>query len=117
MKRFYSLLVCCTLGLNILLGQNSSRIWTKSFSHNTFDLSELNTKEKPTSNAFFNLNIDLLYEKLKEAPIRNSYNKRSNVILSFPNAKGHFENFQIFETQSLGEQLQIQFPNIKSFVG
>jgi hypothetical protein len=65
----------------------------------------------------YNLNIDGLKTLLANAPLRETANGASNVIVSFPNAEGAFERYMIFEAPVMEAELAARYPDIKSYYG
>ncbi|MEX1383712.1 MAG: hypothetical protein AB1Z17_09970, partial [Lutibacter sp.] len=97
--------------------QKSTNIWSKkSISEKNSSL-KIARKSIPKKYKVYDLDLESLKNKLKNAPKRKDGLKNSNVILNFPNSNGELENFQIFETPILAENLQKKYPNIKSYIG
>ncbi|MDF1518368.1 MAG: M12 family metallo-peptidase, partial [Lutibacter sp.] len=74
-------------------------------------------KSIPNKFESYELNLNQLKSKLSKAPKRKENLEKSNTVLSFPNEKGILEKYQIFEASILDENLQKQYPNIRSYVG
>jgi chitodextrinase len=64
----------------------------------------------------FELDVNTLRQSLSNAPARFSFAK-SNVVVSFPNADGQLERYQIFESSNMDPALAARYPEIKSYVG
>ncbi|HLA55754.1 MAG TPA: GEVED domain-containing protein [Flavobacterium sp.] len=64
----------------------------------------------------FELNINELKQAVANSPQRFSTQK-SNVVVSFPNADGQLERFQIMENSNMDPALAARYPEIKSYVG
>jgi chitodextrinase len=64
----------------------------------------------------FELDVNSLRQSLSNAPIRFTSTK-SNVVVSFPNAEGQLERYQIFESSNMDPALAARYPEIKSYVG
>ena len=73
-------------------------------------------KSLPITN-IYNLNIESMRAALVDAPDRSQNSRTSNVILSFPNSDGKFENFRIVEASVLSPELQARYPDIRSYAG
>jgi hypothetical protein len=58
-----------------------------------------------------------LKNKLKQAPQKLRRNGNSEIIISFPNANGIFENFNVQENSNFDPALAAQYPEIKSYSG
>ncbi len=84
--------------------------------------------QKPTSEIFEN-KAGILYPKvysldfaglknaLAKAPQMYSKSKKSEVVISFPNADGILENFKVRENSNFAPELAAQYPDIKSYIG
>ncbi|MGV9003342.1 zinc-dependent metalloprotease [Flavobacterium sp.] len=57
-----------------------------------------------------------LKNSLQQAPNRLHSNS-SKVTISIPNLQGKMERFQMFEFSNFDQQLQVQYPEIRSYVG
>ncbi|CAL2086221.1 conserved protein of unknown function precursor containing a T9SS type A C-terminal secretion signal. Probable M12B family metalloprotease [Tenacibaculum sp. 190524A02b] len=97
-----------------LFSQNSN-FWKKETASKNSASKSAIEKNLPTKNVY-HLNIDALRNTLITAPKR-SVNKKSNLIISFPNDKGDFENYRVFEASVLHPDLAAKYPNIKSYAG
>jgi chitodextrinase len=64
----------------------------------------------------FELDVNTLRQSLSNAPARFS-SAKSNVVVSFPNADGQLEQYQIFESSNMDPALAARYPEIKSYVG
>jgi len=97
-----------------LMAQNSSSLWSPV----TPDAVETKAKElrnsMPTDYSLYTLNEDVLLSILENAPSRKNSNN-SNVVISLPNVDGTFSNFRVFEAPTFADELQSQFPSIRSF--
>ncbi len=65
----------------------------------------------------FDLNIEELKQELIGAPMRGQFSGRSNTVLEFPNDRGTLEKFRIIEVPTLSDELALQFPEIKTYLG
>ena len=73
--------------------------------------------KKTLINNIFSLDIEGLRKVLTKAPLRRVTSRPSDVIISFPDEKGVFENYRIFEASVLHPELAAKYPNIKSYSG
>lgn len=94
--------------------QNGKTVW-KSASRNV-DAVVLEDKRSIINPNVFELDVTLLKQKLTNAPTRFGSNK-SGVIVSFPDASGSQQNFQIQEFSNMDPELAARYPEIKSYVG
>jgi subtilisin-like proprotein convertase family protein len=76
------------------------------------------SSKKVTKEKIFEFNYLDLTRALSKASGKNSTSsKSSNLIISFPNLNGEFENYQIFEASVMHPDLQAKYPEIRSYVG
>lgn len=116
-NRFFLLFVFFISLFYSASAQKSTNIWSeKSISEKSSNL-KIARKSIPKQYKVYDLDLESLKNKLKNAPKRKDGLNNSNVVLNFPNSNGELENFQIFETPILEENLQKKYPNIKSYIG
>ncbi len=65
---------------------------------------------------YYSLNENQFIARLKSAPKRQN-SSTSSVIIQLPNSKGGFNEFELFEVQTLAPALADKYPGIKSYVG
>jgi len=65
----------------------------------------------------FDLDIELFKQELIGAPRRGQFSGHSNTVLEFPNDKGILERFRIIEVPTLSDELSLQYPDIKTYLG
>lgn len=70
----------------------------------------------PTDFQLFELNFQNLQNSLVNAPKRLS-NIKKGIIVSLPNTLGTIERFEVFEFSNFDDELQAQFPEIRSYAG
>jgi len=87
------------------------QIWTK------IKKSDQKTLLSNQTQSSFELDVDVLKNQLKSAPLRGVSNFKSSVIVSFPNNKGELEKFIVYEAPVLSNNLSTQYPNIKTYLG
>src|SRR3990167_2480327 len=115
-KRFFLTLSLCLLFFAVS-AQNSDELWTKKTDFEKSASKKLARKSIPNKFETYQLNINLFKSRLNNAPKRKGNIEKSNTVISFPNEKGNLEKYQIFEASILDENLQKQYPNIRSYVG
>ncbi|HEY9221065.1 MAG TPA: zinc-dependent metalloprotease family protein [Lutibacter sp.] len=115
-KRFFLTLSLCLLFFAVS-AQNSDELWTKKTDFEKSASKKLARKSIPNKFETYQLNINLFKSRLNNAPKRKVNLEKSNTVISFPNEKGNLEKYQIFEASVLDENLQKQYPNIRSYVG
>jgi len=97
--------------------QNKPSFWSKA-NTNRIDQKEIVfPKALPQKSSIMNLDFEGLKRALTTVPKREEINRISDVIVRFPNAEGNLEAFRIKEASVMTPELQVQFPNIRSFVG
>ncbi len=75
-------------------------------------------KEVNTSNkTIYRLDIEGLKKALLSTPQRAKSSGNSNIIISFPNGDGQFDQFRITATSVFHPDLARKYPSIKSYVG
>ena len=104
----------------VLMGTTFAFSQSKSFwqKQTTSSLSEIQLRKQnlPKSQTY-SLNIEALKQALVLAPKRGAFSGNSNVIISFPNSEGEFEQFRVKEASVMHADLEARYPGIKSYVG
>ena len=112
MKQFYVLLMLL-FSTSLVISQN--QFWQNQ---NDFKNSEIkNSNKHLPKNQTYTLNLEAMQQLLKNAPARGENTRQSSVILSFPNSEGEFEQFRIIEASVMAPELQLRYPNIRSYAG
>lgn len=70
----------------------------------------------PETFQVFKLNVDGLQQHVANAPQRFTV-ANSTVIVRMPNATGDFNDFEVFETESMERPLALKYPQIKTYIG
>ncbi len=115
--KFFFLFIFFASQCFLVSAQKSTNIWSEKSKSEKSSSSKIARKSIPKQYKVYDLDLESLKNKLKNAPKRTVGLKNSNIILNFPNSNGKIENFQIFETPILEENLQKKYPNIKSYIG
>ncbi len=97
--------------------QNKRSFWTQSSTKKITQSQVVFSKAIPQKNAVLNLDLEGLTNALRFAPSRESNTGQSNTIIDFPNSKGELQSYRIQEASVMTEDLQAQFPNIRSYIG
>lgn len=105
-------LLACT---GFSFAQNGKSPWKASALKKEIAIFE-NRTPLPTKN-LFELDVNSLKQELSKAPQRFAGKNSSNVIISFPNADGINERFQIFDAPVMEPALAAKYPEIKSYAG
>ncbi|WP_426431943.1 reprolysin-like metallopeptidase [Winogradskyella sp. HB-48] len=74
-------------------------------------------KSKPKHSTLININLEELRQMLANVPQRQFSTKDQGIILQFPNHEGKSESYLVQEASVMEYELQLQFPEIRSFVG
>lgn len=72
---------------------------------------------QPQAFKVYELDLEGLKNQLKTAKDREAARGGSNLMVSFPNAEGNFENFNVVEASILHPELAAKYPGIKSYAG
>ena len=97
--------------------QTTDKLWQKKLPSQINTSNKLERKNVPSVYNIFNLDLNLLKSELQKSPKRSGKSRKSSNIISFPNAAGEIEQYEVFEASILAEELQEKYPNIKSYVG
>jgi subtilisin-like proprotein convertase family protein len=101
----------------VLQSQEIESIWIKSDLASKKYAEKFSRKSLPNSYELYTLKLNQLKTKLSAAPDRSKLGFENGVTVSFPNAKGKQELFEVFEASVMEPKLQQAFPNIRSYVG
>lgn len=115
--RFLFIFIFFTIQYFSASAQKSSNLWSKKTISEKSSAAKLTRTSIPKAYKVYDLDLETLKNRLKDAPKRKDGLKNSSVILNFPNGNGELENYEIFETPILSENLQKKYPTIKSYIG
>jgi chitodextrinase len=90
-------------------------LWKTTVKKNSSAVFE--NKSQISNPKIFELNVNGLQKSLLNSPKRSAKTQKSSVIVSFPNADGKLERYQIFESSNMDPVLAAKYPEIKSYVG
>jgi subtilisin-like proprotein convertase family protein len=99
------------------IGQNKHNIWTKVSLTEAKGQKMVYRKTTPKKFKTYKLDLNKVKNTLSNVTKRDGKAKLSNKTLSFPNADGTLEEYQVFEASIMEPALQKKYPNIKSYVG
>lgn len=114
MKRKILLSFASVFAMSVGYAQNG-RLWTPAKQERVVISQKAQRESFPTNYSLYNLDFSSLKAELSKAPSRFSNN--SDVIISIPNADGKIEKFRIYEASNFAPELQLQFPDIRSYIG
>ncbi|UMB53728.1 thrombospondin type 3 repeat-containing protein [Lutibacter sp. A64] len=100
-----------------IYSQTSDELWSKSSISAKQSSKKIQRQTALTEFDVYQLNFELLKRKLVNAPQRKGIVAKNNNIISFPDGKGKLENYYVFEASIMEEELQIQYPNIRTYIG
>jgi len=100
-----------------LSAQKADDIWKKRANSEINSIDKIERRSVPNEFQVFNLDVDNLKQKLQNTPKRKGKSAKSTAILSFPNAEGILENYEVFEASILEKSLQEKYPDIRSYIG
>ena len=104
-----ALLVICSISFS----QNGNLLWKTSTKKT--DLKSTSKINLPLKQVF-DLDLNLLKNKLVSSPSRNESNIISNTVISLPNSDGNLENFKVYENPIMDPELTARYPEIKSYI-
>jgi subtilisin-like proprotein convertase family protein len=70
----------------------------------------------PEEYKIYKLNASDLQQEIVSAPMRFS-GVTSNIIIAIPNSNGVLNDYIVYETQMMEEQLALKYPSIKTYIG
>ncbi|UUC46572.1 zinc-dependent metalloprotease [Flavobacterium cerinum] len=114
MKRKILLSFASVFAMSVGYAQNG-QLWTSAKQERVVISKKAQRESFPTNYSLYNLDFSSLKAELSKAPSRFSNN--SDVIITIPNAEGKIEKFKIYEASNFAPELQLQFPDIRSYVG
>lgn len=110
---FMAVVICSVSGF----AQQGKPFWTKITKDQASKGQLAIRKVEPAKADFYQLDIEGLRQSLQSAPNRKIFFEQSQVVVQFPNANGNLESYRIKEASIMEEALQLQFPNMRSYVG
>ncbi len=114
-KLFLGLL--CSLSFLLSYAQTQDDIWSIEKNENFNKKEVIFFKATPQYSTLINIDIDKLKDQLINVPKRQLSNKSQGKVLQFPNQKGKLESYLIQESSVMEPELQVKFPEIRSFTG
>lgn len=95
---------------------SQASIWTKTSEAKLAIMEKVDRSSTPKNYQLYNLNFEALKSQLKTAPSRESH-ESSNLVISFPDAKGNLQKFRIYESSVLAPELAKDHQEIQSYIG
>ncbi len=113
-KKHFILFLTMLLFASVTFAQDA--LWSKtSFIDGTQDVS-LKSLD-PDYYSVFNLNIELIKQQLKNAPLRAESRGVSSIVVTFPDETGKKQTYRVVEAPVLAEDVARLYPNIKTYLG
>ncbi len=113
--KLLSLALLSITGLSI---EAKTIVWTPSSNNEVTFVQKVKDVDVPKTSLIYHIDFNAFKSSLINAPLRGKSNaKTSNVIVSFPNAKGELEQYRIEEAPIMHPDLAARYPEIKSYVG
>lgn len=101
---------------SMTFGQQGPSPWTMITKNSVAQDKVLPQESKPSKATYYQLDMSNFKSKLRNVPERTS-ETQSMALLDFPNADGVMEVFRIMEYSVMAPELQVKFPEIRSYVG
>lgn len=98
-------------------GYAQSSLWTKVKEERIQMYEKMERASYPQKFELFSLDLQGMKTKLQNAPLRETSNGLSDVVLAFPNPNGKMENYRIFESPVMEAELAAKYPGIKTYIG
>lgn len=106
------LLVMGVFFISNVFWAQTNRLWKETSQKTTSEVFENKTGIRNPK--VYNLDFEGLKKALVKAPQKFG---KSDVVVSFPNSNGTFEDFKVRENSNFAPELAAQYPEIKSYVG
>ncbi|HUH28168.1 reprolysin-like metallopeptidase [Gelidibacter sp.] len=119
MKKNYlktSLFFMMIFAFSMTYGQKRQSLWTKTTKNSISQERVLPQNSTPVKALYYQLDMDGLTSRLQNAPKRDS-GIQSNTLIDFPNSEGALETYRIMEYSVMHPELQVKYPDIRSYVG
>ncbi|WP_310379485.1 reprolysin-like metallopeptidase [Flavobacterium sp.] len=109
------LLLFAVIAISSYTFAQSGNFWKASVSKDRTAISE--NKKQLLNPKLYDLDFTNLKVALTASPKRTASSGKSGVIVSFPNADGILENFQVFRTSNMDPALAAKYTEIRSYIG
>ena len=104
------------LSLFLQIDAQNDKFWKSVPNDLSVSVSKNTQRESfPENFKLFQLNRTLFTEQLSTAA--NRFSGQKGIQISLPNTAGNLERFEVFEASNFSEELQAQFPFIRSYFG
>jgi len=89
--------------------------WQPTTASQVQSLTKVNRSSSPSTYQLFTLDLATFRSQLVGAPMRGSFNGRSQQEILLPNASGTIERYHVMETPCMEKELADRYPMIKSY--
>jgi len=97
-----------------IIAQKGS-VWHRSEISSISKMTRTNTHQNTEGELYFSLDASSFRQSLTNA--KDKFSKQQGVVVEFPNLNGQIERFQVWENSNMTPDFQIQFPEIRAYVG
>ena len=112
MKKLLHILIL----LITLSSYSQTNLWVETTADKTRFLSKVDRLTIPSQYKIYHLNLEAFKNIVALAPFETSMTE-SNVLITLPNSKGILEHFRVYNAPSMEMILQLQVPQIQTYVG
>ena len=98
-----------------LNAQNRASTWVKTSAEAVSRLEKVRTTEYSEKQQLYFLNINGIKQALINA--NDKFSQKQGVYISFPNISGELEKYLVWENSNFEPQLQVQYPQIRAYIG
>ena len=99
-----------------LSSYSQTNLWVETTADKTRFLAKVDRLTIPSQYKIYHLDFEAFKNIVALAPFETSMTE-SNVIITLPNSKGILEHFRIYNAPSMEMSLQLQVPQIQTYVG
>ena len=109
-------ILLCFVNISVF-AQVGNEIWSRVDPSEAKSTDALYSRGSPVSFEIYEIDFKNLRKKLHSAPSREFSSHQQGNIIPFPNENGVMELFMVFRADIMEPELQLQYPNIQSYVG
>ncbi|WP_417871215.1 reprolysin-like metallopeptidase [Winogradskyella sp.] len=114
--KFFLILITALFFVSLGNAQKNRNIW--SINNDQIKKEDvIFYKSKPKYSTLINISVEALKQQLANVPQRQFSSSKEGVVLQFPNHEGKPESYLVQEASVMEYELQMRFPEIRSFVG
>ena len=113
MKKKLLYLIVLIVSFQFSYSQNT---WRKVTLESLNGIEKMDRNSLPSKYQLFQTNLTELKNQLQNAP-KDLTSIKSTVIITFPNADGELEHFQVYSSSIMEEELAKKYPEIKTYSG